>query len=184
MTVARVDIAKTDEIVATCRRGRERQAIPILDLPLPAPRPPGAEWIDAYLLWARGSYRISVVRPSRPYDSASGGRSVKEATTSVPRLTEVLKRLINAYEPERVYLFGSNARGDAGPCSDYDLLLVVPDDATPERKRSRLAYECLWGTGISVDVLVWTRTSFDRRLHLPASLPATVIREGRLLHAA
>lgn len=109
---------------------------------------------------------------------------MQELTISDPRLAEVLKRLIDAYEPERVYLFGSNARGTVGPNSDYDLLLVVPDDATPERKRSRLAYERLWGTGTAVDVLVWTRSSFDRRLHLPASLPATIIREGRLLHAA
>ena len=109
---------------------------------------------------------------------------MQEFMSSNPRLAEVLERLIKAYEPERVYLFGSTARGDAGADSDYDLLLVVPDDAPPERKRSRLAYERLWGTGTAVDVLVWTRSSFDRRLHLPASLPATIIREGRLLHAA
>ena len=96
----------------------------------------------------------------------------------------MVRRLIEAYAPERVYLFGSSARGDAGPDSDYDLLLIVPDDAPPERKRSRLAYESLWGTGTAADVLVWTRSSFDRRLHLPASLPATVVREGRILHAA
>lgn len=109
---------------------------------------------------------------------------MQKATISDPRLAEVVRRLIDAYAPERVYLFGSSARGDAGPDSDYDLLLVVPDDASPERKRSRLAYERLWGTGAAADVLVWTRSSFDRRLHLPASLPATVVREGRLLHAA
>lgn len=101
-----------------------------------------------------------------------------------PRLAEAVKRLIEAYAPERIYLFGSSARGEAGPDSDYDLLLIVPDDAVPERRRSKLAYERLWGTGIAIDVLVWTRSSFDRRRHLPASLPATVLREGTLLHAA
>ena len=106
------------------------------------------------------------------------------AASPDPCLAEILKRLIEAYAPERIYLFGSSARGDAGPDSDYDLLLVVPDDAPPERQRSRLAYERLWGTGTAADVLVWTRSSFDRRLHLPASLPATVVREGKLLHAA
>jgi len=40
-----------DQIVAICRRGRERQSIPILDLPLPAPLPAGAEWIEAYRRW-------------------------------------------------------------------------------------------------------------------------------------
>jgi predicted nucleotidyltransferase len=120
----------------------------------------------------------------RPVGRTQGESVVKGPAISDPRLAEAVKRLIEAYAPERVYLFGSSARGEAGPDSDYDLLLVVPDDAPPERKRSRLAYESLWGTGTAVDVLVWTRSSFERRLHLPASLPATVLREGKLLHAA
>lgn len=99
-------------------------------------------------------------------------------------LAEVLRRLVAAYQPQLVYLFGSKARGEEGPDSDYDLLLVVPDDASPERRRSRLAYEALRGTGTAADVLVCTRTYFDSRLHLRASLPATVVREGTLLHAA
>ena len=101
-----------------------------------------------------------------------------------PRLGEVLARLVDAYRPEAIYLFGSCARGEAGPDSDYDIMVVVSDDAPPERRRSRLAYERLWGTGIAADVLVWTRTCFDSRLRLPASLPATVIREGKLLYTA
>ena len=100
-------------------------------------------------------------------------------------LKEIVCRLIQAYEPEAVYLFGSQARGDAGPDSDYDLLLVVPDDAPRERRRSRLAYETLWAAHArgAVDALVCTRSYFEARRHLKASLPGTVLREGRLLHA-
>ncbi len=101
-----------------------------------------------------------------------------------PVLAEIVRRLVAAYEPERIYLFGSKARGDAGPDSDYDLMLVVPDDAPPVRRRSGLAYEALRGTGRAADVLVCTRSSFDSRLHVRASLPATIVSEGRLLHAA
>ena len=101
-----------------------------------------------------------------------------------PVLAEIVRRLREAYRPERIYLFGSKARGDAGPDSDYDLLVVVPDDAPRERQTSRLAYEVLWGTGTAADVLVWPRGRFDSRVHLKASLPATVEREGKLLHAA
>jgi len=99
-------------------------------------------------------------------------------------LAELLRRLLPAYRPERVYLFGSRARGEPGPDSDYDLLLVVPDDAPPERRRARLAYEVLRGTGVAADVIVCTRSWFARRQGLKASLPGTVLREGRLLHAA
>ena len=51
VTVTKVDITQRDQIVAICSRGKARQAIPILDLPMPAPRPEGAEWIDAYRRW-------------------------------------------------------------------------------------------------------------------------------------
>jgi hypothetical protein len=62
-----------------------------------------------------------------------------------PRLDEVLRRLVDAYRPETIYLFGSYARGDAGPDSDYDIMVIVPDDAAPERRRSRLAHRCVAG---------------------------------------
>ncbi|MDR7489636.1 MAG: nucleotidyltransferase domain-containing protein [Armatimonadota bacterium] len=99
------------------------------------------------------------------------------------KLAEVVRRLVAAYHPERIYLFGSVARGDAGPDSDYDLLVVVPDDAPPERKDSKLAYRVLWGTGAAADVIVWERSRFERRARVVSSLPATVLREGQLLHA-
>jgi hypothetical protein len=102
------------------------------------------------------------------------------------KLAEIVRRLVDAYRPRAIYLFGSKARGDSGPDSDYDLLVVVDDDASPERRRSRLAYKALWrfGTPGAVDALVCTRSYFDARRHLKASLPGTVLREGKLLYAA
>ncbi|MBI3330365.1 MAG: nucleotidyltransferase domain-containing protein [Nitrospinae bacterium] len=99
-------------------------------------------------------------------------------------LAQIVERLIAAYEPHRIYLFGSKACGDYGPDSDFDLLVVVSDNAPEIRQRSHLAYERLWGTGTAADVLVWTRGRFESRTHLRASLPATILREGRLLYAA
>ena len=99
-------------------------------------------------------------------------------------LTEIVTRLVDAYEPERIYLFGSHARGEEGPDSDLDLMVIVPDNALPERRRSRLAYERLWGVATAADVLVWTRSRFEERLHVVSSLPAMIAREGRLLYAA
>jgi len=99
-------------------------------------------------------------------------------------LADIVRRLTEAYDPLAIYLFGSKARGEAGPDSDYDLMVIVPDDSPPERRQSRLAYERLWETGSAADVLVWTRKAFDSRSHLQASLPGTILREGRLLYAA
>jgi len=54
VSVRGVDLTERNEIAALCSRGRHRQAIPILDLPLSSPAPDGAEWIEAYRLWAGG----------------------------------------------------------------------------------------------------------------------------------
>jgi Calcium binding len=53
VSVESVDVTDSG-IVAICARGADRQAIPILDLPLPVPPPPGSEWIAAYRRWAGG----------------------------------------------------------------------------------------------------------------------------------
>jgi Calcium binding len=52
--VEKVDMTLDGQIVAICRRGKTRQEIPILDLPLPTPTPAGVEWIAAYRHWCRG----------------------------------------------------------------------------------------------------------------------------------
>lgn len=104
--------------------------------------------------------------------------------TEDPLLSEVVRRIVRVFQPERVFLFGSRARGGEGSNSDYDLMVIVPDDATEERRKSGRAYEALWGLRVSTDVLVWTHSAFEQRLHLAASLPSQIAREGKLLHAA
>jgi predicted nucleotidyltransferase len=52
---------------------------------------------------------------------------------------------VEVYHPWRLYLFGSTARGDAGPDSDYDFMVVVPDDAPLKLK----------------DILVWKRSEVE-----------------------
>ena len=52
VTVRKIDLLSGTGIAAICSRGKYRQAIGILDLPLPTPPPAGAEWIDAYRRWA------------------------------------------------------------------------------------------------------------------------------------
>ena len=99
-------------------------------------------------------------------------------------LEEIIHRLVQVCRPEQIYLFGSVARGEAGADSDFDIMVVVPNHAPAEKQRSRLAYQALRGTGVAADILVWTKKSFEERLHLQASLPATIMREGKLLYAA
>ena len=51
--VERVDLTVEDEIVAVCRRSRDRLAIPLAYIPMPDRPPAGAEWIAAYRHWSR-----------------------------------------------------------------------------------------------------------------------------------
>lgn len=54
--VDRIELRSNNSIVAICTRGRDRQAIPLLDLPLPKPPPAGWEWIAAYRSFCRGTH--------------------------------------------------------------------------------------------------------------------------------
>jgi len=99
-------------------------------------------------------------------------------------MPEIVRRLVAALEPERIYLFGSQARGEAGPTSDIDLLVVVPRSDEPGYVRDRAAYHALWGIEAPVDVVVWTREEYERGLRIRTSLSATSERTGRLLYAA
>ncbi|OGK76313.1 MAG: DNA polymerase III subunit beta [Candidatus Rokubacteria bacterium RBG_16_73_20] len=117
--------------------------------------------------------------------SARRARTAPVAETASDLLLgEIVNRLVSTYRPDRIYLFGSRARAAAGSDSDYDLMVVVPDDAPSALRRAAPAYAALWGLRAAVDVLVWTRTAFEERLHLAASLPSTVLREGRLVYSA
>ncbi len=113
-----------------------------------------------------------------------GRHNLASNQTHDPILDEIVHRLVAAYHPRSIYLFGSRARGEAGPDSDYDLLVVIADDAPENRRRSRLAYEVLRGTGVAADVVILLQAAFQQREHLKASLPATVMEEGLLLYAA
>jgi uncharacterized protein len=105
-------------------------------------------------------------------------------TVDDARLAEAVRRLVETLQPERIYLFGSRARHDWHDASDYDFMVIVPSsDLTPIR-RAQAAHRALHGLGIPKDVLVWTREEFERYLPVVASLPATIVREGRLLYAA
>ncbi len=106
------------------------------------------------------------------------------AAPDSPVLQEIVRRLVGVYHPERIYLFGSVARGEGGPDSDYDLMVLVADNTPRELRRSVRAYDAFRGLDASTDVLVWTRSAFEEQLPLKACLPAEVVREGRLLYAS
>jgi predicted nucleotidyltransferase len=99
-------------------------------------------------------------------------------------LTEIVSRLVEAFKPESIYLYGSRARGEAREDSDYDLLMVVSASNLPRYRRDQAAFRALCGIGVPKEVIVLTREEFEAKSTVICSLAATVSREGMLLYAA
>jgi predicted nucleotidyltransferase len=105
--------------------------------------------------------------------------------TKQQAIEQITRRLIEYYSPVRIYLFGSEARGDAGPDSDLDFCVVVPDNLSSQKLNSPAVYSFVSGTGYAKDIVRLRKSDFDARAaHVVASLPATVVREGKLLYDA
>jgi uncharacterized protein len=102
----------------------------------------------------------------------------------VCELARVIERLVETLQPERIFVFGSQARGEARPDSDIDLLIVVPHSDLPPHRRDQEAYGAVGRHLVPLDILVMTRAEFEQRRAASASLPATVLHEGRVLYAA
>ena len=126
--------------------------------------------------------RSVIMQRRQPADYTMATTAADQLLDREPMLREIVRRIVDAYHPLRIYIFGSKARGDSGADSDYDLLVVVKDEAPADLRQSRLAYQSLWGTGTAADVLVCTDGYFRSRVQVKTSLPATVEREGKLLY--
>lgn len=103
---------------------------------------------------------------------------------SAAALREAVRRLVDEFHPEKIYLFGSRLRGDARDDSDYDLMVIVRVSEHAPYQRAQAGYRALWGLRLNAEILVWTTEEFGRQESIAASLPAAILREGELLYAA
>jgi predicted nucleotidyltransferase len=76
-------------------------------------------------------------------------------------LEEIIRRVVEVAQPERIILFGSAARGEMGPNSDVDLL-VVKRGKFDQRRLTGDIYVSLYGVGQAVDVVVVTPKQVER----------------------
>ena len=96
-------------------------------------------------------------------------------------LKEAARRLVERFNPERIILFGSQARGTADARSDVDLLIVCPVAG----KRRQLMVEmdlALNGLGIARDIMVLTPNEFQSQKDIPGTVARPAAREGRILY--
>jgi predicted nucleotidyltransferase len=93
-------------------------------------------------------------------------------------LNSILSVLKPVFNPTKVYLFGSRAKGTASVNSDYDLFLVVKDSDLEPRDRVFKARKLLWKTPGSVDLFIYTEAEFEDWKNEFSSIPHTAYTEG------
>jgi predicted nucleotidyltransferase len=103
------------------------------------------------------------------------------AETTEEVLNEAVARMVAAGDPLQVILFGSRARGDARPDSDYDFL-VIEDSSLPRYRRAAKYRRALTGLLPSKDILVWTPEEAAEWSAVSQALVTTAINEGVMLY--
>ena len=117
-------------------------------------------------------------------DAMAASRSkAKERTVSNDELIrEMAARIVRQFDPDRIILFGSHARGDAGPDSDVDLLIVMPLSGSRRKKAVEIGV-ALHDIRLPKDVIVTTPEEFEWRKDTIGTIEHPAWHEGRLLHA-
>lgn len=96
-------------------------------------------------------------------------------------IDELVRRIVEAVHPLRIILFGSAARGEMGPNSDLDVLVVMPD-GIHRRKTAQEIYRHIWGFGFAKDIVVVTENDIREYGSNPYMVIKNALEEGRELY--
>ena len=118
---------------------------------------------------------------SRPRGGKRSGGAEPGARGLPTEVGEMIGRIVERFSPERVILFGSHARGDAGPESDVDLLVVMPVRGSKREVQLNLR-KALRDIPVPKDVIVTTPEDFAWRKHVAGTIEWPAAREGRVMH--
>jgi len=100
------------------------------------------------------------------------------------RLARLLEDVVRNLQPLAVYLFGSRAEGRASPTSDYDLMVVLPDDASEEALDVGRACDAGRRTHVPADIIPTTRDLFLACRGEPSTIEGAVHERGKLLYGS
>ena len=107
---------------------------------------------------------------------------ITKTTTLQAQLDRMVKRIVKRFHPEQIILFGSQARGDAGPDSDVDLLVVMAFEGSVDEKRLAIR-GALHDFPISVDIVLTSPEDFAWRKDVVGTIEWPATREGKVLYA-
>ncbi len=111
-----------------------------------------------------------------------GHNSKERASSPAARIREMVKRIVSRFDPEKVILFGSYARGDAGPDSDVDLLIVMPVSGSKREKAIEIGV-ALHDIRLPKDLIVTTPEEFEWRKDTIGTIEWPAWREGKVVYA-
>jgi len=97
-------------------------------------------------------------------------------------IRQIVRRIVSRFHPERIILFGSHARGQAGPHSDVDLLIVMSFLGSKREKQLEIRV-ALRNIRIPKDIVVTTPEDFLWRQEIPGTIERPAAREGKVLYA-
>lgn len=104
-------------------------------------------------------------------------------TVSRGVLDELIRRVLQVVQPRRLVLFGSAARGETGPNSDLDILVIMPE-GTHRRRTAQTIYRSLSGLGVTKDIIVVTEKDVREHGDNPSLVLFPALQEGvELYHA-
>jgi predicted nucleotidyltransferase len=96
-------------------------------------------------------------------------------------LQEIIRRIVEVAQPERIILFGSYAYGDPHKGSDLDILVVM-ESKLPRYKRSVPIYRALAGLLIPKDIIVYTPEEIEAWSEVDQAFITTVSKKGRVVY--
>lgn len=99
------------------------------------------------------------------------------------KIEEMVRRIVEKFHPEQIVLFGSYARGDAGPDSDVDLLVVMPVQGSKRAMQLQVRL-ALHDIRLPKDIIVVTPDQFERQRDIPGTIVRPAFLEGKVLYAA
>ncbi len=102
-----------------------------------------------------------------------------------PIIQDIVKIVVESADPELILLFGSTARGEVGPDSDLDLLVVEKESSFrggSRRAESSKIRRALWGVPIPIDILLFTPEEVEKWKDSTNHVIARSLREGKVLY--